>query len=143
MAVPGTELGEVGAFGDRFKDNARIEGTLPQMLDQAMTFVMRNISVATHIDPATGRREDRPTYPAVAVREILLNALIHRDYSLHTESTPIVLRLFADRLELENPGGLYGRMTLDLLGRATADTRNPFIAARPERGRRWRIASLK
>ena len=132
VAVPGTELGEVGAFGDRFKDNARIEGTLPQMLDQAMTFVMRNISVATHIDPATGRREDRPTYPAVAVREILLNALIHRDYSLHTESTPIVLRLFADRLELENPGGLYGRMTLDLLGRATADTRNPFIAAAME-----------
>jgi ATP-dependent DNA helicase RecG len=43
-----------------------------------------------------------------------------------------VLRLFSDRLELENPGGLYGRMTLDLLGRATADTRNPFIAGAME-----------
>lgn len=41
---------------------------------------------------------------------------------------PISLRLFSDRLEIENPGGLYGRMTLDLLGRISADTRNPFIA---------------
>lgn len=129
VVVPGNEMGDIGAFGERFTDNARIEGTLPQMLDEAMTFVARNISVATYIDPTTGKRTDRPLYPTVAVREILLNALIHRDYSHHTEAIPIVLRLFSNRLELENPGGLYGRMTLDLLGRATADTRNPFIAA--------------
>lgn len=132
VVVPGTELGETGAMGERFSDNARIEGTLPQMLEQAMAFVMRNIPVATVIDPHTGRRSDRPLYPVVAVREIILNALIHRDYSSHTESVPTVLRLFQDRLEMENPGGLYGRTTLDLLGRTIADTRNPFIAAAME-----------
>ena len=132
VVVPGSKLGEVSDVGERFTDNARIEGTLPQMLEQAMAFVARNIPVATVIDPVTGRRTDRPLYPVIAVREILLNALIHRDYSTHTESIPIVLRLFSDRLELENPGGLYGRMTLDLLGRATADTRNPFIAGAME-----------
>lgn len=132
VVVPGTEMGEVGDHGERFTDNARIEGTLPQMLDQAMAFVSRNIPVATFIDPATGKRADKPLYPTIAIREILLNALIHRDYSVHTESIPTVLRLFSDRLELENPGGLYGRMTLDLLGRATADTRNPFIAGAME-----------
>ena len=132
VVVPGSKMGDVSDIGERFTDNARIEGTLPQMLEQAMAFVARNIPVATVIDPVTGRRTDRPLYPVIAVREILLNALIHRDYSIHTESIPIVLRLFSDRLELENPGGLYGRMTLDLLGRATADTRNPFIAGAME-----------
>ncbi len=132
VVVPGTELGQLGEGGERFLDNARIEGTLPQMLNQAMAFVARNIPVATVIDPRTGKREDRTLYPMTSIREIVMNALIHRDYSIHTKTMPIVLRLFSDRLELENPGGLYGRVTLDLLGRAIADTRNPFIAAAME-----------
>lgn len=64
----------------------------------------------------------------MVVRELLLNALIHRDYSFHTENAPIALRVFSNRLKIENPGGSYGRMTLDLLGQVSADTRNPFIA---------------
>lgn len=128
VAVQGTEIGDLSEEGARFIDNERIEGTLPQMLEAAMAFVERNTPVATIIDPQTGRRKDRPLYPPVAIRELVLNALIHRDYSFHTETSPISLRLFSDRLEIENPGGLYGRMTLDLLGRISADTRNPFIA---------------
>jgi ATP-dependent DNA helicase RecG len=58
-----------------------------------------------------------------------LNALIYRDYSIHTESSPIRIMFFYDRLEVENPGGLYGRLTLDELGKVGADTRNPAIAA--------------
>lgn len=73
-------------------------------------------------------REDKTEYPLLAIREILLNALIHRDYSIHTELSPIRLTLFQDRLEVENPGGLYGRITLDTLGKVGADTRNPYIA---------------
>lgn len=128
VAVQGTEIGDLSEYGARFIDNERIEGTLPQMLDSAMAFVERNTPTATIIDQQTGKRKDRSLYPPVAVRELILNALIHRDYSFHTETTPISLRLFSDRLEVENPGGLYGRMTLDLLGRMSADTRNPFIA---------------
>ena len=128
VAVQGTDIGDLSDTGARFIDNERIEGTLPQILDGAMAFVDRNTPVATIIDEKTGKRRDRPMYPPIAVREIVLNALIHRDYSQYTENTPISLRLFRDRLEIENPGGLYGRMTLDLLGRISADTRNPFIA---------------
>lgn len=128
VAVQGTEIGDLSEEGARFIDNERIEGTLPQMLQSTMAFVERNTPVATIIDPLTGKRKDRPLYPPVAIRELVLNALIHRDYSFHTENAPISLRLFSDRLEIENPGGLYGRMTLDLLGRISADTRNPFIA---------------
>ena len=52
---------------------------------------------------------------------------MHRDYSIHTEGMPIQLPLYQDRLEVRNPGGLYGRIRLDQLGRIQPDTRNPVI----------------
>ena len=75
-----------------------------------------------------GLRRDKTEYPVKAVREIILNALIHRDYSIHTERSPVRLVMYEDRLELENPGGLYGRLTIDDLGKTAADTRNPYLA---------------
>lgn len=69
-----------------------------------------------------GVRADKYEYPLVAVREIVLNALIHRDYSIHTERSPVRLIMYDDRLELENPGGLYGRITVNDLGKVAADT---------------------
>ena len=128
VVVPGTEKSIVGDVGERFIDNARIEGNLIQMLNGAMHFVRRNMKMRTIIDPETGKRADRSEYPVVAVRELILNALIHRDYSIHTDSTPIVIEMYSDRFVIENPGGLYGRMTLDQLGKISADTRNPVIA---------------
>lgn len=128
MVVDGTVFGELGGSGERFIDNKRIEGTIPQMLEEAMAFVRRNIRNATVIDN-NGERNDKPEYPMKAVREIILNALIHRDYSAHTEDSPIRIVLYKDRLEVENPGGLYGRLTINDLGKLPADTRNPFLAA--------------
>ncbi|MDR1626176.1 MAG: putative DNA binding domain-containing protein [Spirochaetia bacterium] len=132
VAVPGSEMGDTGEGGERFLDNARMEGTLPQMLEQAIRFVQRNSAVRTIIDPDTGARSDKTDYPMIAVREIILNALIHRDYSIHTDSAPITLVMYRDRLVVENPGGLYGRLTLDTLGSVSADTRNPFLAGAME-----------
>lgn len=128
MVVDGTAFGELGGSGERFIDNKRIEGTIPQMLEEAMAFVRRNIRNATVINN-NGVRDDKPEYPLKAVREIILNALIHRDYSAHTEDSPIRIVLYKDRLEVENPGGLYGRLTINDLGKLPADTRNPFLAA--------------
>lgn len=128
VSVQGYEIGDLGDLSQRFDDNERIEGTIPQMLDGAMNFARRNIKVRTIINPMTGKREDKPEYPIVALREVILNALIHRDYSIHTDLSPITIRVFKDRIEVENPGGLYGRKTLDELGKTIADTRNPFIA---------------
>lgn len=128
VSVPGTEMSVTGNVGERFIDNQRIDGTLSQMINGALKFVRNNMKTKTIIDDETGKRRDKTEYPVIAVRELLLNALIHRDYSIHTDSTPIMIRRFADRLEIENPGGLYGRMTIDQLGKVSADTRNPFIA---------------
>jgi ATP-dependent DNA helicase RecG len=127
MVVQGKEMGELGDDGERFVDNKRIEGTISQMLESTLAFVRRNMKVKT-IVTEEGTRADKPEYPIKAVREIILNALIHRDYSVHTERSPIRLIMYEDRLELENPGGLYGRITVDDLGKAAADTRNPYLA---------------
>ncbi len=128
VLIEGREMGTDNAVGERFIDNARIVGSIVNMLDETLKFVRRNMKTATYIDPQTGKRADRTEYPVIAVRELILNALIHRDYSKHTDFTPITVKMFSDRIEIENPGGLYGRMTLDKLGKTAADTRNPFIA---------------
>lgn len=128
VSVPGTEISSTGNVGERFIDNKRLDGTLVQMLNDSLTFVRKNMKVATIIDPNTGKRTDKTEYPVIAIRELILNSLIHRDYSIHTDSTPITIRMYSDRFEIENPGGLYGRMTLDSLGKVSADTRNPAIA---------------
>ncbi len=131
VVVPGKEIGDVGEENDRFLDNKKIEGTIPQMIDAAMNFVKRNMKSKTIIDDE-GKRVDKSEYPLKAVREIIINAIVHRDYSINTENSPVRIMLFSDRLEVENPGGLYGRITIDNLGKVGADTRNPFIASNLE-----------
>ena len=129
VSVPGTELGVTDDDGSRFIDDQRIEGTISEMLDSAVQFVRKNTRKRTIIDPDTGKRHDRTDYPMNSVREALLNALVHRDYSIHTEGMPIRLYIYTDRLEISNPGGLYGRITISDLGRVQPDTRNPVLAA--------------
>lgn len=128
MVIPGTEMGETGDLDERFTDNERIEGTIPQMLETALQFVKRNMRHHTIIDPDTGRRADRTDYPLTAVREAILNALVHRDYSMHTEAMPVQLIMFDDRIEIRSPGGIYGRIKADQLGKVQPDTRNPVLA---------------
>lgn len=127
VVVPGTQMGQLGEDGERFIANKRINGTIPEMLEEAVEFVKRNMRVKTIIN-AEGRRDDKPEFPLTAIREIILNALVHRDYSIHTEGTPVTICMFADRLEVTNKGGLYGRISVDALGKVHPDTRNPALA---------------
>ncbi len=127
--IPGLKVGSTGIHGERFTDNERIEGTLPEMIERAIAFVQRNIRISTIIDPDTGERRDRTEYPVDAIREAILNAVVHRDYSHFTENQPIQLQIFHDRIEITNPGGLYGRMTIDKLGHTQPDTRNPILVS--------------
>jgi len=128
VVVPGTELGVEGSNGERFLDNHRIEGTIPEMLDAAIAFVRRNMRTKTIVNPETGKRGDRTDYPITAIREAILNSLVHRDYSIHTEGMPIQILMFDDRIEIHNPGGIYGRIKVDQLGKVQPDTRNPVLA---------------
>jgi ATP-dependent DNA helicase RecG len=127
VVVPGLRMGNTGPSGERFTANSRVEGTIGQMLEDALLFVERNMRVKTIVDE-NGKRADKTEYPVAAVREAVLNALMHRDYSIHTEGAPVRILMFNDRLEIRNEGGLYGRLTIDGLGKVHADTRNQTLA---------------
>ena len=88
VALPGTEMGETGTDGERFIDNKRITGAIPDMLEEAVEFVRTNSRTKTIIDD-NGKRVDKNEYPIKAVREAILNALVHRDYISVSNIFPI------------------------------------------------------
>ena len=88
-----------------------IAGTLPDQLRQADAFVSSNLkSVVRMVGLA---HQEAPEYPLEAVRELLVNAISHRDYNLQGDN--IHLFIFADRLEIQSPGGLPGPVNLSNL----------------------------
>ena len=127
VSVPGVEMGDLGDEGERFIDNQRITGAIPDMIDPAVDFVRRNSRNKTIVND-DGKRRDKPEYPAKAVREAVLNALVHRDYSIHSQNVPVRIEMYRDRLEIINSGGLYGKITIDSLGKVRPDTRNAALA---------------
>lgn len=93
------------------------------LVEQALDFVRRNtVSSATLV---RGRRIDRDVYPAEALREIIVNALVHRDYSII--GTDIVVSLFVDRLEVASPGRLPNTVTIDGLRAGMRYARNQTL----------------
>lgn len=127
VALPGTSMGETGKEGARFLDNKRITGSIPDMLEEAVDFVRKNMRTKTIVNQ-DGHRADKDEYPIVAVREAILNALVHRDYSMFTENTPISIEMYRDRMEIASKGGLYGGGSVRLLGRGRPETRNSALA---------------
>lgn len=104
VALPGTEMGAVGDEGERYIDNKRITGPIPDMLEEAVEFVRKNSRTKTIIDE-DGSRNDKEEYQIKAVREAILNSLVHRDYSIHTENVSIHIEMYRDRMEITNSGG--------------------------------------
>lgn len=115
VVVPGTKLGDIGELGQRFDDNKRVEGTLDEMLAQTLNFIRRNIGTMVIIDD-NGERKNVPEYPMKALKEAVANALIHRDYSINRESAYIYVQIYDDRIEIINPGDLYGNNRMESLG---------------------------
>ena len=110
--------------GERFLDNRKFEGTIPEMVDNATNYVMASIRKSSLIEGVF--RRDIPEYPEEAVREAVVNALAHRDYSPFVRGSYVQIRLFADRLEIRSPGGLYGNVTEDTLEHVQS-TRNRVL----------------
>lgn len=127
IRVPGKQIGETGSDEERFIDNRRITGPIHEMVDEAVSFVRRNSRSKTIIN-AEGKRCDKEEYPLKAVREAVLNALVHRDYSIHSENVPVRIEMYEDRMEIINSGGLYGRISIDSLGKVRPETRNAALA---------------
>lgn len=124
---PETRKGDLSQSGNRFIDSANIEGNIPEMLASTIRAVSRNIKHGAIVKGAL--REDVPDYPLPAIREAVANALMHRDYSIEGQCSPILVDLFPDRLEITNPGGLYGSLTIEKLGtKGGTISRNQFLA---------------
>jgi ATP-dependent DNA helicase RecG len=120
----GTTTTEESPTGERFLDNRKFEGPVKEMIDEAVTYVMASLRKASVIQGVI--RQDVPEYPEIALREAVVNAVAHRDYSQFVRGSHIQIRLFADRLEVENPGGLYGRVSIDRL-QEYQSTRNRLL----------------
>jgi ATP-dependent DNA helicase RecG len=116
---PGTEPGPDA-------DRATVDGSLPEQIEGSLAFIRRHMRVATRVEGFRG--EDVPEYPLDAMRELLTNALVHRDYSLRGTATQVWL--FHDRWEVSSPGRLSGGLTpVDLETRtAVRVARNPRLA---------------
>ena len=87
-----------------FIDQADLSGPVAQVIAQATAFIQRNSSLAAQFLPDSNERHNLPAYPAFAVREGLVNALAHRDYSGF--SSGATLQVFPDRVEIWNSGKL-------------------------------------
>lgn len=110
VAYRGTSAVPQGAR-DLYQLDARdITGPLDEQVFESCRFVHRNMKVGATKD--LGRR-DLPQYDLTAVFEAMVNAVAHRDYSVH--GSKIRLRLYADRLELYSPGGIANTMGVESL----------------------------
>lgn len=98
------------AMGDEF-ERRDIRGTLPEQARQAEAFVQSNMRRGMRI--AGMAREEISEYPLAVVREAIVNAIAHRDYSVRGEG--IRLLMFSDRLQIYSPGRLPGHVTLQNL----------------------------
>ncbi len=90
------------------------------VVDRAVDFVHRYTSVSAHLEGA--RRVDRRDYPNDAIREVVVNSLVHRDYSI--EGVDIMLSIFSDRLEVQSPGRLPNTVTVAGLRSGARYSRN-------------------
>ncbi len=125
VVYPGVENHEASA--PRFEDNPVIRGAIPDLVAETVSALRRHMSTRGYVN-GTGRREE-PDYPLEAVREAIVNAVLHRDYSHVTRGTQIQVELHSGRLIVRSPGSLFGPVRVEELGtEGVSSSRNAFLA---------------
>ncbi|MDR0781523.1 MAG: putative DNA binding domain-containing protein [Pseudomonadales bacterium] len=119
---------QVGYFSSpdksRLVDHAELRDYPVLAIEQAIGFVERNTRMGADIGRL--QRRDQPSVPPVALREALVNAVVHADYS--QRGAPIRVAVFDDRIEVENPGILLPGLTVEELQGGVSRLRNHVIA---------------
>ncbi|WGK68401.1 putative DNA binding domain-containing protein [Candidatus Haliotispira prima] len=115
VAYPGTDS------GDTFTDKATISGNLARQYKQAESFLFRNLPQR----PVDGFNTSKLAIAKEALQEVLVNALIHRDYGI---TSPVRILVFSDRLEIVSPGGLPNHLDTDKIKNGTNISRNPTLS---------------
>src|SRR3989344_4925815 len=104
-------------------DRTEIEGTILDAVNEVPVFIRRNTRLAAEIKEI--QRRDIPEYPPLAVREALINALAHADYSL--VGSHIQIAIYSNRLEIQNPGMFPFGFTIEDLKAGVSRVRNRVI----------------
>lgn len=108
------------------RTNQEISGKISEMTERLDDIFAANINIA--LDLTSQLREQRiPDYPIVALRQLMINALMHRTYE--GTHAPVRLYWFEDRLEIQSPGGLYGLVASAGIESGITDYRNPDLAS--------------
>lgn len=109
---------------DPIRDQKEIGGPLMDLLRYVDEVLQANISTASDIVSQTTELK-RPDYPIAALQQLVRNAVMHRDYEV--SNSPVRVYWFNDRIEIQNPGGLFGQVNKSNFGQVT-DYRNPSLA---------------
>ncbi len=98
IRYPGTKI------SSESRDSKEIDGTLPEIIDEAITYVSERAEVISRrgAKELGAQRQDIATYPHTVLRELIINAIAHREYA--DAGTRVIIRWFSDRIEIENPG---------------------------------------
>jgi ATP-dependent DNA helicase RecG len=115
---------EGAADRTRMINPREFNGPVPDLLEQALAWVMDNS--VSRVDFEEGRGRNVPEFPPVAIREVLANALVHRDLSVPARSMFVQAVKIPGGLVVTNPGGLWG-VTESQLGTTSPRTRNPVL----------------
>ncbi|HPM47902.1 MAG TPA: putative DNA binding domain-containing protein, partial [bacterium] len=116
-----------GKTSDEFRDFKNFDGPLLKVLEEVYNFILRNTSTRSYFIKDSLERKDEPVYPMGAVREGLINAFVHRDYSDYQGSLSVFI--YPDRLEISNSGEFPKGITADKIGYGQISVlRNPDIA---------------
>jgi len=105
----GTSLREAAIGGERYARRVEVVGPAARLVEKTWEVLYEEIEHQPYMDGL--ERRERFAYPMEAVREVVVNAVCHRDYAITGQR--IEVRLFDDRLEVMSPGGLPGHITLD------------------------------
>jgi ATP-dependent DNA helicase RecG len=116
-----------GTTKDEFLDQRQLTGHAFLLLREAELFLRRHLPVAGRLEPGVPERQDQPLFPPLALREALVTALCHRDYSIPGRA--IGVAIFDDRLEISSTGLLpFGLRVEDLKRYHQSRPRNPLLA---------------
>jgi len=112
-----------GTTRTKLLDSTEIRSALPQAAEEAILFAQKHLKRESVIEGV--RRRERWSLPLVAIREAVMNAVVHADYA--QKGTRIRIAVFDDRIEIENPGLLPFGLTVEDIQQGVSKLRNRVI----------------